>query len=160
MNWDAIGAVGEILGALAVFASLIYLGRQIRFSAVATRSQMESELGQRGFQAYDPVYEGRNAEIFAKGLADPDALDTTDALVFDLLMHRQFGTMLEIARQVENGIIEPEGGIVLGFRNHYQDALLRHVGARNWLAQYPPSKEILEAIGVDTQQIQYGEGDV
>ena len=30
MNWDAIGAVGEILGAAALFASLIYLALQIR----------------------------------------------------------------------------------------------------------------------------------
>ena len=30
MNWDAIGAIGEILGATAVFASLIYLAIQIR----------------------------------------------------------------------------------------------------------------------------------
>ena len=30
MNWDAIGAIGEIVGAVAVFASLIYLAIQIR----------------------------------------------------------------------------------------------------------------------------------
>ena len=30
VNWDAIGAVGEILGAVAVFMSLVYLGVQIR----------------------------------------------------------------------------------------------------------------------------------
>ena len=30
MNWDAIGAVGEILGAIAVVATLLYLARQIR----------------------------------------------------------------------------------------------------------------------------------
>ena len=30
MNWDAIGAVGETLGAVAVFVSLIYLASQIR----------------------------------------------------------------------------------------------------------------------------------
>ncbi len=30
MNWEAIGAVGEILGAIAVFASLMYLAIQIR----------------------------------------------------------------------------------------------------------------------------------
>lgn len=129
MNWEAIGAVGEILGALAVFASLIYLGRQIRFSALATRSQMESELGQRGFQAYDPIYEGRNAEIFSKGLTDPASLEATDALVFDLLMHRQFGTMLEVANQIENGVIQPNGGIVEGFKHHYETALLRHPGS-------------------------------
>ena len=32
MNWDAIGAIGEILGALAVFISLGYLATQIRQS--------------------------------------------------------------------------------------------------------------------------------
>ncbi|NKC01273.1 MAG: hypothetical protein GKR90_22630 [Pseudomonadales bacterium] len=30
MNWDAIGAVGEILGAITVVATLFYLSRQIR----------------------------------------------------------------------------------------------------------------------------------
>ena len=30
MNWDAIGAVGEIVGALAVVISVIYLAVQIR----------------------------------------------------------------------------------------------------------------------------------
>ena len=32
MNWEAIGAIGEIAGALAVVASLIYLATQIRQS--------------------------------------------------------------------------------------------------------------------------------
>ena len=30
MNWDAIGAVGEVFGALAVVTTLIYLSRQLR----------------------------------------------------------------------------------------------------------------------------------
>ncbi len=30
MNWDAIGAVGEIVGALAVVVSLVYLAIQVR----------------------------------------------------------------------------------------------------------------------------------
>ena len=30
MNWEAVGAVGEILGAIAVFVTLIYLALQIR----------------------------------------------------------------------------------------------------------------------------------
>jgi hypothetical protein len=32
MNWDAIGAVGEIVGALTVLITLIYLATQIRQS--------------------------------------------------------------------------------------------------------------------------------
>ncbi len=30
MNWDAIGAIAELLGAIGVIASLIYLATQIR----------------------------------------------------------------------------------------------------------------------------------
>ena len=30
MNWEAIGAIGEVLGALAVIGSLVYLALQIR----------------------------------------------------------------------------------------------------------------------------------
>ena len=32
MDWDAVGAVGEILGAFAVFVTLIYLANQIRYA--------------------------------------------------------------------------------------------------------------------------------
>ena len=37
MSWDAIAAVGELLGALGVIISLIYLGTQVRGSAAQTR---------------------------------------------------------------------------------------------------------------------------
>ena len=36
MNWDAIGAIAETLGAVGVIASLVYLAEQIRHS----RAQM------------------------------------------------------------------------------------------------------------------------
>jgi len=32
MNWDAIGAIAELLGAIGVIASLVYLATQIRHS--------------------------------------------------------------------------------------------------------------------------------
>ena len=39
MNWEAIGAVGEILGALAVVGTLAYLATQVRYAkATATDS--------------------------------------------------------------------------------------------------------------------------
>ena len=38
MNWDAIGAIAEALGAIAVVATLIYLAIQIRQNTQATRS--------------------------------------------------------------------------------------------------------------------------
>jgi len=42
MNWEAIGAVGEIVAALGVIISLIYLGVQIRHSAQQTQINTKS----------------------------------------------------------------------------------------------------------------------
>ncbi len=43
MNWDAIGAIGEILGAIAVLVTLIYLAGQVR--------QAKHQLNLNGIQA-------------------------------------------------------------------------------------------------------------
>jgi hypothetical protein len=44
MNWDSIGAIGEIVGALAVLATLIYLAIQIRQSSDTQRAQTHQQL--------------------------------------------------------------------------------------------------------------------
>lgn len=36
MNWDAVGAVGEVVGAVAVVATLAYLATQVRYAKAAT----------------------------------------------------------------------------------------------------------------------------
>lgn len=38
MNWEAIGAVGEIIGALAVVSSLIFVGWQLRQNTLAIKT--------------------------------------------------------------------------------------------------------------------------
>ena len=38
MNWDAIGAIGQVLGSIAVFVSLVYLAVQIRRSTTQARA--------------------------------------------------------------------------------------------------------------------------
>ena len=44
MNWEAIGAVGEIGGAAGVIITLVYLAIQVRSSAKATESQVHASL--------------------------------------------------------------------------------------------------------------------
>jgi hypothetical protein len=53
MNWDAIGAIGEIVGAIAVIATLVFLAIQIRQS---NQSQRESNVIARS-EAVDRVFE-------------------------------------------------------------------------------------------------------
>ena len=44
MNWDAIGAFGEVFGALAVFLTLIYLAAQLRQHTKAMEETRKVEL--------------------------------------------------------------------------------------------------------------------
>ena len=44
MNWDAVGAIGEIVSAIAVLGTLIYLAMQIRQSSDTQRAQTHQQL--------------------------------------------------------------------------------------------------------------------
>ncbi|HSM08909.1 MAG TPA: hypothetical protein VLA33_07805 [Gemmatimonadota bacterium] len=44
MNWQAIGAIGEITGALAVVVTLFYLAQQVRNSTRMARAEMTKDL--------------------------------------------------------------------------------------------------------------------
>ncbi len=46
MNWDAIGAVGEIVGALAVVATLLYLAKQVSDAKGAVRRQASQNVNE------------------------------------------------------------------------------------------------------------------
>jgi len=63
MNWDAIGAVGEILGALAVFASLIYLALQIKQNTQSLRASAKHEATSRQLDYFDTLLGNRKRPV-------------------------------------------------------------------------------------------------
>jgi hypothetical protein len=64
MNWDAIGAIGEILGALAVVATLGYLAVQIRQSTAVARASTRQAIAEMSMaSASDVVTNPELAEI-------------------------------------------------------------------------------------------------
>lgn len=66
MNWDAIGAVGEIAGAAAVVVTLFYLARQIRQNTRMARAEMTKDLYLASRAAImDLTSSDRLAEIWA-----------------------------------------------------------------------------------------------
>lgn len=44
MNWDAIGAIGELLGSIAVVVTLLYLVRQLKSTEIATLNSTQSSI--------------------------------------------------------------------------------------------------------------------
>jgi hypothetical protein len=91
MNWDAIGAVAESLGAVGVIASLVYLATQIRNSQEqmaqntrALRAASYQQFRDEIFQAYNsPVATPELLRTLRSGMADFQQLDDEDAFQFD-----------------------------------------------------------------------------
>ena len=79
INWDAIGAIGETLGALAVFASLIYLAFEVRQNSRNIQSQtINTQADQlQKFAAIQAIPEVMKAmkKIYVDGDAAPDFED-------------------------------------------------------------------------------------
>ena len=66
MNWDAIGAIGEIIGALAVVLSLVYLAIQIRIQNVESREASMHVVAESFRESASIFGDPQLAEILAK----------------------------------------------------------------------------------------------
>jgi hypothetical protein len=107
MNWDAVGAVAELAGAIGVILSLLYLAVQIRQSSTIARAT--------GFQTLVEnlnlsVAELRNPEfapLFLRGSRSYEELEVEERLRFGVFlsgMAARFATTLEFER---SGIVNP-----------------------------------------------------
>lgn len=94
MNWEAIGAIGELGGAVAVVVTLFYLTAQIRQSTKATRASSRQALIDT---FYDHAWElGKDAElnrIIGVDLSDFDLLSDEEKSRFNNLLSRWEGNL-------------------------------------------------------------------
>ena len=75
MNWDAIGATGEIIGALAVVISVVYLAVQIRKQTAEARLAAARELSTLYIQCFRTLREDKElSSIYMKAIQDYEGL--------------------------------------------------------------------------------------
>ena len=91
MNWEAIGAVGELVGAIAVIATLIYLAIQIKNGARAVRSSAVTD-ATTALQAFyqELGTNQQTSELYLKGMTNYDSLSEQAQLQWLMLMHSAF----------------------------------------------------------------------
>ena len=113
MNWEAVGAVGEIVGAGAVVLTLFYLARQMRESAYEAR-QNQVELRRTRYDALNrelarTVSEWASnpelAETMLRGHRNPASLTETEVFRFYASLQRFFRNLEALF------VYSAEGGI-------------------------------------------------
>jgi hypothetical protein len=73
VNWEAIGALGEVLGAAAVVATLLYVSRQLREQNRAlTTTVRDSAFQQLQEWNYQIMADARLGHLFQRGAATGD----------------------------------------------------------------------------------------
>jgi hypothetical protein len=87
MNWDAIGATGEIIGATAVVISLLYLGLQIRSQTRQAKFAAAHDISIGYREAMDHFSGPYASKLYIKALSGTDNLD--DSELFHLVLGSQ-----------------------------------------------------------------------
>ena len=70
MNWDAISAIAELLGALAVIVTLIYLAVQLRQQNTVTKAQIEQQRADSVIQLATVLSVTENRILYTKVVLD------------------------------------------------------------------------------------------
>ena len=108
MNWNALGAIGEIVGAAGVILSLLYLAIQVRngsrqarhAAAQAVLAKLNALIGQLAFTA-------GAGDIWSRGLSGLDALKNDEELVrFSSMLLQAFSTYEEVFHYRKTGVVE------------------------------------------------------
>ncbi len=117
MQWDAIAAIGEIVGAAAVVVTLIYLSLQLRQSTEVVKHAVHRGVFEDGQAWLFQLIENKElAELYRAGLA-AEALSRDDALRFlmqVLFNHwhhaREFGAIGAVSRSDVASVLATPGG--------------------------------------------------
>ena len=91
VNWEAVSAIGQVVGAVAVVISLIYLTNEVRNNARATRLSSMRSLSDAINQYFKTVAEdGDLAELWYRGIYDFESIKGASLMRFSSLMDYLF----------------------------------------------------------------------
>ena len=130
MNWDAISAIGEMIGAIGVIVSLVYLAVQVRQGSLraADSSAREVFIGIGGQLHY--LTEESNPSVFLKGLMDYRALSKEEKVIFDSLLTGML-TLAESA-SISNSADLLSDETMENWAAYVRPRLLPYPGFRDW----------------------------
>ncbi|MDH3619507.1 MAG: hypothetical protein OER91_01350 [Gammaproteobacteria bacterium] len=105
MNWDALGAIGEIIGAVAVVVTLLYVARQIRQAGAQTQAQARYSFVEAYGHMNNSITGSKAvASVFRRGIRGED-LDEDEYIQFFALLGQFLNTWSVLFDLHEDGLL-------------------------------------------------------
>ena len=87
MNWDAVGALSELVGAVAVVATLIYLSKQIRQNTLTNQNAALQTISSQYADWLARIIDSDDvARIYRIGLSEAEKLNDEERIRFGMLL--------------------------------------------------------------------------
>ena len=149
MNWEAIGAIGEIVAAVAVVFSFVYLAAQIRQNTLQVQEQCRTQRQNSVLAARAAFTEWRSlvvqdatvASIWKRGNEGLERLSEEERVQMDFLLIDLFWAVATIWLQMSEGLADES----LWELSRANVALYAGPGARDWWSSSPHRSEYPDA---------------
>ena len=130
MTWEAISAVGQIVGAVGVIISVIYLALQVRSNARQTRLASMLAMSRAFNQWLQSLAENAEVgELYYRGVRDFAAMKGSDLPRFSALMDHLFRIYEDMYYQKLEGHLDPR--VWRGFEAPMRD-IIAYPGIQAW----------------------------
>ena len=127
MNWEAFGATGEFLGAVAVVGSLVYLAIQIRQARQMFATGAQQQIGDAFQQFLRDIWSNPEVHrIWHIATTKPDDLTDTERERFGMLLYSMF---VEFSNVLQVSKIDPT---ILDVYSPIIDRMLRFPAVFSW----------------------------
>lgn len=109
MNWEAIGVVAELLGAIGVILSLVFVGAQVRASTLASKVENKLSMTRLLVQYQDMMIEKPELyELILRGRKNPEQLTKAEYLQFSNLMMKALWYISGCFYQYRKGLLDAD----------------------------------------------------
>jgi hypothetical protein len=145
MNWQALGAVGELVGAIGVIVTVAYLAIQVRQNTSSIEGSTNQSLMTLETEIFKLIAD--NANVYRRGCDDYFALDEDETVQFNYIVAAELSLVFSAHVQYQRNLISAE---VWSAYQHGAVNRIKETGYGNaWqalAAEYPKSfRDILES---------------
>ena len=107
MDWNAIGAIAEVSGTVAVVFSVLYLAVQVKQSRISTSLETVQRVSSGFTDFWKSISDSKElADVYYRGMQDMDKLDEVERVQLIVLLSRVMRVLHDMHYQRQLGVVD------------------------------------------------------